>query len=210
MTPGGVEGTRTRGLRRDSPALTAADWSRSRKIRRGSVPESHALQMRRFGTRSAPRVRFDQHSFEQSPPPWIGGPLRHGWGGPPSLELNSFEIRVPVLYLHLGFHAFQAIRTNEFLQISWTFRTPRMFKSSLPQNPSKSKRYGENARRDVSVLVPGKVADIARLILPGASGECGPLPISDILNNNPESRFPALHRLRHVAVRLLELVKYRR
>jgi hypothetical protein len=41
--------------------------------------------------------------------------------------------RVPVLYLHPGFHAFQAIRAAEFLQISWTFRTAYMFKSSLPQ-----------------------------------------------------------------------------
>ena len=43
------------------------------------------------------------------------------------------RIRVPVLYLHPGFHAFQAIRTDEFLQISWTFRTACTFKSSLPQ-----------------------------------------------------------------------------
>ena len=43
------------------------------------------------------------------------------------------RIRVPVLYLHPGFHAFQAIRTAQFLRISWTFRTSRMFKSSLPQ-----------------------------------------------------------------------------
>src|SRR5688500_17955988 len=48
------------------------------------------------------------------------------------LELNSLRIRVPVLYLHPVFHAFQVIRTAYFLQISWTFRTSCMFKSSLP------------------------------------------------------------------------------
>ena len=47
------------------------------------------------------------------------------------------RIRVPVLDLHPGFQAFQAIRADEFLQIFWTFRTTCMFKSSLPQNQPK-------------------------------------------------------------------------
>jgi hypothetical protein len=50
-----------------------------------------------------------------------------------SLESTNDIIRIPVLYLHPGFHAFQAILTAQFLQIFLTFRMPCMSSPSLPQ-----------------------------------------------------------------------------
>jgi hypothetical protein len=46
-------------------------------------------------------------------PPWLA---HEGSGATPNRK--SFQIRVPVSYLHPDFQAFQAIRTGQFLQIS--------------------------------------------------------------------------------------------
>jgi hypothetical protein len=79
-----------------------------------------------LGLRRALNVKPGQ--FRRDAPCGVG-PLRAHFG---------LRVRVPVLYLHPGFQAFQAIRTGEFLQISWTFRTVCTFKSSLPHQPFNS------------------------------------------------------------------------
>jgi hypothetical protein len=63
---------------------------------------------------------------------------------------QAMKSRVPIVYLHRAFHAFQAFQITLFLWISTHFCSGGLFKSSLPQTSSRLlEARGFHGRRSV-------------------------------------------------------------